>query len=243
MRNYLDTGYVINQHRAATGRLFQELSYFDDTRFCGEVVEDEESQFLYRDGPGKLIRPAENFSYFKSINGYYSRGILHCKRAETELNLKIFPKGYFKGLDYPVTSMSFSGAVRKGINSGPTRIVVNNKTVCHTNFQDLVELIQAHKHPVGRDNHITTDNAWLNCLLIALSLTSFIVSAVDFGENLKVINTACITAGALFYLASLIESYLSATMTLLWKSPSWEDFTVFKQWFLELKKFRPVVTF
>lgn len=43
MRSYLDTGFVISQHRAVTGRLFQELSYFDDTRFSGEVVEDEES--------------------------------------------------------------------------------------------------------------------------------------------------------------------------------------------------------
>ena len=57
MRSYLDTGFVTSQHRAVTGRLHQELSYFDDTKFSGEVVEDEETHFLYRDGPGKLTRP------------------------------------------------------------------------------------------------------------------------------------------------------------------------------------------
>ena len=88
MRSYLDTGFVIQQRRAPTGRLYQELKYFDNTMFCGEMQEDEESHFLYRDGPGRLTRPeVENYAYYKSINGYYSRGILHCKRTETRMNL------------------------------------------------------------------------------------------------------------------------------------------------------------
>jgi hypothetical protein len=126
---------VTSQHRAVTGRLYQELCYFDNTIFSGEVVEDEETQFLYKDGPGKLLRPQkENMCYYDSINGYYSRGILHCKRSETKMNISIFPKGYYKGINYPVESLSIFGEFRKGINNGNARIMINDKPVCHTQF-------------------------------------------------------------------------------------------------------------
>jgi len=46
---------------------------------------------------------------------------------------------------------------------------------------------------------------------------------------------------AIFYLAQLIEGCLSYTTAFLWRSPAWEDFSMFKMWFFELKKFRPVI--
>jgi len=205
------------------------------------VAEDEESQFLYRDGPGTLTRPLnENYSYFKSISGYYSRGILHCKRAETKMNMKIFPRGYFKGLSYPVKSLAFFGEVRKGITCGSGRVVVNDKTVCLTNFQDLIEIVTAHSHPIGRDNHITSDRAWFNCLLVVSCIASFLAA---FFTSSTVVRSATIGIGCFFFVAQLVEAFFSATMTLLWKSPSWEDFEIFRSWFFELKKFRPAIKF
>lgn len=161
------------------------------------------------------------------------------------MNIKVFPWGYCKGLSYPIKSLSFFGEVRKGVTSGAARVVVNNRTVCHTNFQDLIEIIQTSKHPVGRDNHITTDKAWLNCLLGAMSLVCLI--AAIFGsdiENKKIeraLKPLLFSLSAILYVAQLIEGCLSSTTAFLWRSPAWEDFSMFKMWFFELKKFRPVI--
>lgn len=99
------------------------------------------------------------------------------------MNMKVFPWGYCKGLSYPIKSLSIFGEVRKGITNGAARVVVNNRTVCHTNFQDLIEIIHASQHPVGRDNHITTDRAWLNCLFVASSILCLI--AALFTSNIQ----------------------------------------------------------
>jgi hypothetical protein len=111
----------------------------------------------------------------------------------------------------------------------------------------LIEIISTSKHPVGRDNHITTDRAWLNCLLGALSLVCLI--AAIFGSDLEdrkiasILKPVLFCLSALFYIAQLIEGCLSATTAFLWRSPTWEDFSMFKMWFFELKKFRPVINF
>lgn len=155
------------------------------------------------------------------------------------MNLSVFPRGYYKGIKSTVKSLSIFGEVRKGINCGAARVVVDDKTVCLTNFQDLIEIITSHNHPVGRDNHITSDRAWLNCLLVVMAIASFIVAS--FAES--AVRSGAIGLGCFLYLVQLAEAIFSSTTVLLWKSPSWEDFSVFKSWFFELKKFRPAISF
>ena len=41
----------------------------------------------------------------------------------------------------------------------------------------------------------------------------------------------------------LIEFCLSQTNKLFWQQESWDDFDLFKVWFFELKKCRPVIKF
>jgi hypothetical protein len=111
----------------------------------------------------------------------------------------------------------------------------------------LIEIIAARNHPVGKDNHITTDNAWLNCLLGACAIASFIVAllstTIKDEQTARTLKPLFIGLGCMLYLAQLIEAYFSQTYSLLWRSPTWENFHTFQQWFQELKKFRPVVTF
>ena len=45
------------------------------------------------------------------------------------------------------------------------------------------------------------------------------------------------------YLAQLIEVFLSSTRKLLSEQSSWDDLEVFRLWFYELKKCRPVLTY
>jgi hypothetical protein len=52
-----------------------------------------------------------------------------------------------------------------------------------------------------------------------------------------------IVLGVLLYIAQIFESCFSQTFKLVWQSPSWEDFNVFKIWFIELKKCRPLIKF
>jgi len=47
-----------------------------------------------------------------------------------------------------------------------------------------------------------------------------------------------------FYITQLTEALLySATMRTLWQQNKWIEFNVFKVWFFELKKCRPVLNF
>ncbi len=69
----------------------------DLSTFRGKVFQDEETRFIYKEGTGQLVRTVKgerNFCYYKRITGNWSRGILHGKRIEYDLNLDVFPKGY-----------------------------------------------------------------------------------------------------------------------------------------------------
>ena len=125
---------------------------------------EEESQLYYKEGRGQIVRPDNgNFSYYDSIYGSWARGTLHGKRIETNLNLEVFPKGYYNNKS--IKSISFTQEVRKGIFTGPCSISINGKRVCQTKFADQIELVNVWNHPVGKRNIITTDWAALNCLL------------------------------------------------------------------------------
>ena len=58
------------------------------------------------------------------------RGMLHSKRVEMTLNMKVFPAGYFQNLTKPIKQVKFVGEIRKGIFNGPSTIFVNGKKVC-----------------------------------------------------------------------------------------------------------------
>ena len=45
------------------------------------------------------------------------------------------------------------------------------------------------------------------------------------------------------YIAQLIEVFFSSTQKLLSEQSSWDDLEVFRLWFYELKKCRPVLTY
>ena len=91
--------------------------------------------------------------------------------------------------------------------------MVNNKPVCHTNFQDLIEIIQTNNHPIGRNNYFTTDRAWLNCLLAALSIIFFVLAAftpyIKNEDANKVIKPLAVGAGVVLYCVMLIETWFS----------------------------------
>jgi hypothetical protein len=56
--------------------------------------------------------------------------MLHSKRVEMTLNMKVFPAGYFQNLTKPIKQVKFVGEIRKGIFNGPSTIFVNGKKVC-----------------------------------------------------------------------------------------------------------------
>lgn len=59
------------------------------------MIIDEEQQFMYKEGIGRLERPrVDNLTYCSWIIGNWSRGILHGKRVEIQFNPKIFPIAY-----------------------------------------------------------------------------------------------------------------------------------------------------
>ena len=104
---------------------------------------DDETRFRYKEGHGRFVRPQDlNLCYYRQIIGTWSRGILHGKRIEYQLNLNVFPKGYYLN-KYPqsksstkVDNLSIVGEVKKGIFNGPASILVNGKKVAQTKFQD-----------------------------------------------------------------------------------------------------------
>ena len=70
-----------------------------------------------------------------------------------------------------------------------------------------------------------------------------VLAAVYSHENAKVnLNQIFMVIAGLLYTAQIIESLLSNTATLLWRSEDFNEFGKFKEWFLELKKCRPTVS-
>ena len=79
-------------------KMFQEIQFIDKSMFRGESFQDEESRIIFKEGQGQFTRPSrENMCYYNQIVGNWSRSILHGKRNEWHMNLRVFPKGYFAG--------------------------------------------------------------------------------------------------------------------------------------------------
>ena len=82
-----------------------------------------------------------NFSYYHSVSGTWVRGMLHGKRVDYNLNLKVFPKGYYchsmsESTLKSIKSFKISTEVRKVIMNGPASIILNGKKLCSTRLQD-----------------------------------------------------------------------------------------------------------
>ena len=57
MKNYIDSGCVVNQKMAQNSeKMLQEVSYMDKSIFRGEVVQDEETRLVYKEGQGRFYR-------------------------------------------------------------------------------------------------------------------------------------------------------------------------------------------
>ena len=54
-KNYLDAGQVVSE-KIILGKLMHEILYFDGTNFVGEMDIEEESNFAFKEGQGKLKR-------------------------------------------------------------------------------------------------------------------------------------------------------------------------------------------
>lgn len=51
MKNYLDSGHLVNQKMVPDSeKMFQEVKYRDLSIFRGEVFQDEETRFVYKEG-------------------------------------------------------------------------------------------------------------------------------------------------------------------------------------------------
>ena len=59
----------------------------------------------------------------------------------------------------------------------------------------------------------------------------------------KKYNLILLISGVLLYVLQLFEFCLSQTNKLFWQQESWDDFDLFKMWFFELKRCRPVIKF
>ena len=72
----------------------------DNSIFRGEVVQDEETRLVYKEGQGRFYRSTseQNMCYYDQIVGSWIRGIIHGKRIEYRMNLDVFPIGYYAGL-------------------------------------------------------------------------------------------------------------------------------------------------
>jgi hypothetical protein len=103
--------------------------------------------------------------------------------------------------------------------------------------------VNVWNHPVGRKNIITTDWAALNCLL-NIGFLSFLILAIIYSDdsNQSYMVTAYSLIAAFCYLFQLIESLCSQTFSLLRHTKKFTDFNKFKNWFMDLKKCRPVIT-
>ena len=157
------------------------------------------------------------------------------------MNLNVFPAGYCATNsfhDKRISSLIFQQEIRKGIQNGLTIIFINEKRVCRTAFQDHFEFIKSSNHPVGADNLITTDRAALNCILVLLMSILFLLRFAK-----PELTFVWVTFGTLLYIVQLFEVYFSQTAKLVRLSTDMDDLDIFREWFLELKKCRPYLTF
>ena len=142
MKNYIDTGMLVNQKLVSnSNRVLQEIQFMDKSMFWGEVVMDEETRNVFREGLGHFQRPKENnYCYYNKIIGNWSRNILHGKRIEYLMNLSVFPIGYYASYQRqkgkPVDNLSIVQEMKKGIANGASTIMINNEKVCKTSFSD-----------------------------------------------------------------------------------------------------------
>ena len=183
----------------------------DKTTFRGETIQDEESRLIFKEGQGRITRPTEqNFCYYNQIVGNWSRDILHGKRIEYRMNLRVFPVGYYANMKGPVKNLSIVSEMKKGVANGPAVIYMDDKKVCRTSFSDQIEFVKSANHPVGKENLISTDRALINSLLVF----SFLICLV---LTLALPDTAVvwISLSVVLYIAQLIEMFLSQTMKLL----------------------------
>lgn len=51
-----------------------------------------------------------------------------------------------------------------------------------------------------------------------------------------------VTVGTLLYVFQLIEVFFCQTTKLIRQSATWDDLNVFRDWYRELKKYRPMIT-
>jgi len=53
LKNYLDCGHIIRQKSSENSdKMLQELRYMDLSTWRGEVFQDEETRFIYKEGTG-----------------------------------------------------------------------------------------------------------------------------------------------------------------------------------------------
>ena len=243
MRNYIDSGHLVQQKMSKDSeKMKHKVLYIDQSSFYGYVVQDEETRVIYKEGTGRFDRgkledALRNPCYYNQLLGNWSRGIPHGKRIETKMNMRVFPRDYYAGRK-KIQSLSIVHEMKKGIMNGQATIFVNDKRVCRTNFSDHFEFIKSPNHPVGSDNLITTDRAVVNCILVLTTIISFLLTLVypDLAP-------LWLTLGIVLYSLQLLEVYLCQTTKLVKYSASWDDLNVFRDWFSELKKCRPMLKF
>ena len=96
--------------------------------------------------------------------------------------------------------------MKKGILNGPATIYINDKRVCRTSFSDTLEVIRSPKHPVGKENLISTDRAIINCLLVLSSIICFLMTLL-----MPDIGSIWLVFGSVLYIVQLIEVLFSRT--------------------------------
>ena len=66
MKNYIDPGVINKQMMSSNDKLLQEYQYLDTSVFRGEVVLDEETRCMYKEGQGRFERSkVNNYCYYK----------------------------------------------------------------------------------------------------------------------------------------------------------------------------------
>ena len=157
------------------------------------------------------------------------------------MNLRVFPAGYLNAYtdrEEGVKSLSIVNEMKRGILNGPATILVNEKKICKTSFSDQIEFMRSKNHPIGPGNMITNDRAAINFVLVLLVLTCLFLAALS-PEN----KTLWIVLSIVVYALQWLEVFFCQTTQLLQAKEAWDDLELFKKWFYELKRCRPVLTF
>ena len=85
---------------------------------------------------------------------------------------------------------------------------------------------------------ISNDRAVVNSILVLLCLSSLFMATLMPGSY-----SVWVLISILFYLAQWVEVGLCQTTKLLWRKGAWDDLELFRKWFYELKKCRPILIF